>query len=485
MLDKKTIEREVQDFVKASELPVMPILWERINKITSDSKSSARDLAEAVLQDQVLTGKVISVANTPFWGIGQKVTTITKAVLVLGFTAIRNVVFMVSIADGMMKHFSGPAFNRIWVHSIGCGVAARLLAIRLKTDPEQAMIAGLLHDCGSLFLLYRYAEEFKAAKLRARENWNSLDVEREMFGLTHEEVGGMLARAWGLPDIFVAVCKGHHAIRSGGELFLFERKIIHLANSISWHVLSASEMKLEDRKKNLTILLRFASQEFSISSQEIKDISAELTKHVEEISRSLDMDLKVGIPKPEEVKKQTPKQIDPAVSAQKITRQIAMLHEISSLAVDKSVDFDSLLQAVIEGIYRGIGFDRVFLMVKTNTGRSMVGKMGLGHDAPTLYHKIRINLAATKPGLLATVADTGKSFNVLEAGSPLYDSLPDLEVSDLLKVDAYAALPMTRGAETIGCILLDNTASSQVITDADLVSVETLLNLVNMALINR
>ncbi len=484
MLDIRVINREIQDFVKASELPVMPLMWERINKITSDRKSSAGDLSEAILQDQVLTGKVISVANTPFWGIGQKVTTITKAVLVLGFNTIRNLVLMVSVSDGVFKHFSGPVYNRIWVQSIGCGVAARLLALRLGTDPEQAMIAGLLHDCGRLFMIYSHPEEFRAAAQLVKNGENSITAEKRVFGCTHEEVGGLLAQAWGLPDIFVEVCSGHHAMKSGGH-FLKERKIICLANGIALHVLGSSRQSITDRKQNIENLLHFAYHDLGVTRVDFKDISSKLAMHIEEVTKSLDLDLQIGLPRIETVKKPESKPADSVRRSQTMTRQMAMLHEISSLALDKNVNKDNMLQALTEGIYRGIGFDRVFLLMKSETGRILAGRMGLGHNAPSLYHRMRVNLSASRPGLLAMAFDGGKSFNVLDAASPLYDSLPDLEFMDMLKSDAFAILPVCRADEPIGCVLVDNAVSEQVIGDADMASVETLLNLVNLALLSR
>ena len=485
MLDLKKIEREIQDFVKASELPVMPLLWERVNKITSDRKSSAHDLSEVILQDQVLTSKVISVANTPFWGIGQKVTTITKAVLVLGFNTIRNLVLMVSVSDGMMKHFSGPVFNTIWIQSIGCGVAARSLAHRLGTDPEQAMIAGLLHDCGRLFLLYSHPQEFRIAAARVREGAGLMAAEREVYGCTHEDVGGLLAKTWGLPDIFVAVCGGHHLVKSGRGPYEKERKIIYLANGIATHVLAGARMPVEERRKSLEKFLEFGLKELSISRKDFKDISSELIQHIEDVAESLEMDLNLGVHKTEDEKKETARQAKSMKDAEKMTRQMAMLHEISSMALDPCVSMDSILQAVTEGIYRGIGFDRVFLIMKAENGRTLTGKMGMGHDAPNLYHQIRVNLAAPEPGLLAAAFDSGKSYNVLDTASPLYNSLPELEIMDILKSDSFAILPISRGDEVIGCVFMDNIVSGQVIGDADLTSVGTLLNLVNMALKNR
>jgi putative nucleotidyltransferase with HDIG domain len=474
------LHRAIREFAESGDLPVFPELSARIAAITDDLNASVQDLAALVLQDQILTGKVLSVANTPFYGIGQQVSTVTKAVLVLGFTAIRNIVLVVSVTDGLARRFAGRDLADIWVHSLGCGAAARLLADRAGVDPERAMIAGLLHDVGRLFLHLRFPDECREIDAAVAAGTPFLEAERVLLGISHQEVGAELLAAWRLPEVFVAVAGGHHVPEVASDPFARERKLIHLADAIASRALGRPGLPDRERRGGRIDVLGFAEKAFAIPAAEVQAVAAELSRHVREIARALAMPIDpADLPSPA-VPGPPPEALDPAKVAEKMARQLALLHEISTLAVDEAARVDQVLQAILEGIYRGIGFDRVFLFVLERPPRALAAKMGLGRDAPEVARGLRVPL--DEGGLLAEVVATGRSFNVLDADSLLYGATPPLEVRGRLGVDAFAVTPLAVGAEVVGCVLADNVASRQVIADQDLASMRTFANLANLTL---
>ncbi|MBI2931682.1 MAG: HDOD domain-containing protein, partial [Planctomycetes bacterium] len=113
-------------------LPTLPPMLARMNQLMADPQASASDVAKAISSDPALASKVLRVVNSAFYGLAHRVTTVTHAIVILGFNTIRNIVLGSSIFDAFRKEGAG-LFDRVqfWKHSIGCGAAARALGRRL------------------------------------------------------------------------------------------------------------------------------------------------------------------------------------------------------------------------------------------------------------------------------------------------------------------------------------------------------------------
>ncbi len=194
-------------------LPPFPAVASRVLRLMNDPDSSAADLARAISRDQALTARVLRAGNSSFYGFSQQVTSLPQAVVVLGLRKVRDLILFDSMpvgrgADGGMT----DAQRTLWVHSVGTALASRLLALRSGTevDPEDAFLAGLFHDSGRLVLNHLAPEGFAEVFRHTSHGLDSVEAERMVFGLSHDELGYEALARWELPEAIRVAARDHH-----------------------------------------------------------------------------------------------------------------------------------------------------------------------------------------------------------------------------------------------------------------------------------
>ncbi len=198
-------------------LPTLSAVAVRLLQVTADADSSAADVVQTLKGDQSLTARILQLANSPIMGARSKVTTLERAVVLLGFKAVRNVALAVKVFEalppgtGRAARFDPAEF---WKHSLGVASAAQRLARarpELKVDPDEAFVAGLLHDLGKVALNAVFPKAYERIVTRAEETRADIaDCERAVLGVDHTVAGRHLAKRWGLPDELQEVIWLHH-----------------------------------------------------------------------------------------------------------------------------------------------------------------------------------------------------------------------------------------------------------------------------------
>ena len=134
-------------------LPTLPSILHKLNQMILNPKTSAKEVSEVISSDPSLTSKVLRMANSPFYGFQNRITTITHANVILGFNTIKSIIMSSTIFDVFGRSGKSGALDRteLWKHSIGCGAAAKVIGHRLNYRVlEELLIAGLLHDVGKI-----------------------------------------------------------------------------------------------------------------------------------------------------------------------------------------------------------------------------------------------------------------------------------------------------------------------------------------------
>jgi len=247
-------------------LPTIPFVFHRIIECTEDPNSSAADLKETILNDQSISAKVLSLANSAFYGYPKKVTDITRGIVILGFDTVVDVAISVSI----LKIFSGKSTeefdkDNFWLHALASGEAARLLSKMIGgKELELSFITGLLHDIGKVILSNFFPEDYDTAVFNSKASGNDLHVsEKKLFGFDHTDAGSWLGLKWKLPNKIIHPIQFHHnlgniPVEHTSEIFLAEfgnflAKKNNLGNSgydskAFLHPRIVSEFKLSSRK---------------------------------------------------------------------------------------------------------------------------------------------------------------------------------------------------------------------------------------------
>ena len=218
---------------KIDDLPTLPRTVLKITELVNDPKSSAQDLARIITDDQVLTARLLKLVNSSFYGFPQRISTVTGAIVLLGFDAIRSLLLTTSVFDlfANRNRQKKQDQERFWDHSLGCAVGAKVIGNHLRHDKiEELFVSGLLHDIGKIVEMMFLPDEF-ANIVAAVNNENILmtTAENKVLGYNHAEVGKLLVEKWNLPVKLVQVIAHHHQPRNAGN-FALEAASGHLAD---------------------------------------------------------------------------------------------------------------------------------------------------------------------------------------------------------------------------------------------------------------
>ena len=199
-------------FNKVHELPALPLVVHRLLEVTGDRQSSAKDVTRVLSGDEALAGKVLRLVNSAFYGFSREVSTITRAVVMLGYQAIRQLAVSLGTFHTLKGQCGGLDRERFWDHAISCAAGAQIMASRLHCEvPEEAFLAGLMHDIGHLILSIVFPKEF--AEMMNNSPHNVLKHEEEVIGISHTRAASILLEHWRLPDPLIRVVRFHHSAK--------------------------------------------------------------------------------------------------------------------------------------------------------------------------------------------------------------------------------------------------------------------------------
>lgn len=206
---------------RVNDLPALPHVVSQVLKLTDDPNSTVKELNDVICQDQAVTAKVLRLANSAYYGYPRRIGTIVEAIVILGFNAIRNLVLAASVHNMLNKEVPGYQLGpgELWRHSIACAMAARTLARRVRyPKPDEAFIAGLLHDIGKVILSVYVSETYDEIIQKVRQFQIPFSqAEEEILGFTHAVVGARVADKWNLPESLVQAIACHHNLQLAKE----------------------------------------------------------------------------------------------------------------------------------------------------------------------------------------------------------------------------------------------------------------------------
>jgi putative nucleotidyltransferase with HDIG domain len=218
------------------ELASLPQVLVEVLRVSSDANSSASDLAAVIMKDPALTAKLLRVVNSPYYGPIRKITTINQAVVTLGQRTVTAVALSTSVYDKINRVDSAIDRKRFWRHSLEVAIAARMVAHEASYEPvEEAFVAGLLHEIGTLVLEASFPTDFKRVWKLVELGESQIAVEERTWGTNHARVGQFLLEQWGVPKVISEAIAGHHTVIDYGEKSPDKQlvQIINLANQIS------------------------------------------------------------------------------------------------------------------------------------------------------------------------------------------------------------------------------------------------------------
>lgn len=206
-------EQFLQRIRNCPNLPSLPTIAVQVLELAQVENVDIAEIARVISKDPALSSKILRTVNSSFYGRSQNVSTISHALVILGLQSVKTLVLGFSLVSNLTKNkASGFKHITYWKRSIYAATAGRSLASKLGLlQAEEIFLAGLLMDIGMLVLDLVAPEEYGAIHSRVTTHRDLPAAEAEAFGMTHADVGGILAQQWKLPPILTTPIANHHS----------------------------------------------------------------------------------------------------------------------------------------------------------------------------------------------------------------------------------------------------------------------------------
>ncbi|HPU22875.1 MAG TPA: HDOD domain-containing protein [Candidatus Kapabacteria bacterium] len=221
---------------RADEFPTLPTIYSTLSDVMSNPRSTAHDVANIIAEDQAAAAKVLKAANSPIYGFRGRISTISQAIIFIGFEEVRNLVIAMGIIDVFRKMKGNFPINPVdlWKHSIAVGIITRLLGKTLRiTNLENYFLAGILHDIGKLLFLKFIPDEYaKSIEYAMEKNLPAREAENAVLGVNHIIAGEILAEKWKLPQSLKDAIR-YHAVGKNDNANNVLVGCVHIANTVA------------------------------------------------------------------------------------------------------------------------------------------------------------------------------------------------------------------------------------------------------------
>ncbi len=221
--------REVKD------IPPMPDVVVKVMQITRDPNASAKQLTDQISMDQGLTSNILRLCNSAYYGLPRVVSSLTQAIMYLGFHTVRSLVLTLSLEHlfNTEENIYGFKEGGMWHHSVASAIGCELLCKRIRPDlHDTAFTAGLLHSVGQVLIGIKIKDSADSIiELMINEGLTQIEAEQQVLGISHDELGGMLADQWSFPqDLTYSIRYHRFPEKAPGEGIL--PSIVNIAVSI-------------------------------------------------------------------------------------------------------------------------------------------------------------------------------------------------------------------------------------------------------------
>jgi len=220
---------------KIKKLPTIPVVAQEILGLVRDDLISVQKLEKIVENDPAIAAKIMSVANSAFYGYKVPAKSLESAVLRIGFNSVRSIALGISLLTvmGNGKAHKTLDYQRLFNHSVSVGFVAGMLIKEFRLEfSEEILINGILHDIGFLILNRYFPKKYMKVLDEFKLGTPLLDAEKKVLEFNHAEIGQWLAVKWKLPNTVSDTIRYHHQ-PSGAKRFQKRIAVIHIADYIT------------------------------------------------------------------------------------------------------------------------------------------------------------------------------------------------------------------------------------------------------------
>lgn len=413
--------------LKVNRLPSLPNVLVEMLRACENNQASFQELSQIINRDSVIAGRVIFLANSSFYNPGTKVTTLERALFLLGTDTLKTIVITASIQQffSSFKSARSEFLFSFWHRSLSCALIAKSLAILTSyPSPDEVYLTALLHNIGELVLdsnrpgFYNENIECHISSLSDQEQ---LDIEKQHFTFTHAQVGACLAKEWGLSQFACDAIEFHHADKDLIEDAHHLVKLIYLASFLS-----------HPQKHHLEAHDDIAHQLFELNAALVNEIVIKIESEVTEISSSLGLDFNK---KPDTSKHSIQESQEKAqLALAKQVRNISLIQNaMSDLSrANNKAELANAIQNSLTWLY---GLERSAVFWYSPHTQELIFEHPDYSDALPIKFKLEAHRS-----FLAKSAINQSIINSLEESSVL--TVVDSQLKNILQTDAFLSIPI-------------------------------------------
>ena len=489
----ETAELRVEEMVAAiaakGDFPAAARVIQRLHDAVRRENCNALDVAQVILADPGLSSKVLRVVNSSFYRPrGEPVSTITRAVFLLGFEAIRDLATGLVLIDELARAGGNRAGMReLLHHCLLCGSVARSLSTAVGyPNPEEAYLLGLFANWGELCLAAYYPDRYERARRAARGRAALEEALGTEFGLATSDLATAMLARWNFPGSYADYFRQSHptgdrAVATNGQRLI---AIVDVANDFAAY---ASDPDPEMQAK-ADAILRTAETMFG---RRIEDVRAAAERGAEDAREHLPMLRSTPSAAPTaratgEARAAAAVASEPAGShlrevvttPEPTAAALAILAEITR-AILAQDDINDTLAMVLEGVARTGQFDVAFLALLNGKKDHLVGRLGYGHGVAEYLSALRVPLVP-EGGALADAVLT-RAPKVVAQGSPVMLVARGAAVP-AIPASAFVAHPLVVRGKAVGVMVAARAAQEPALGAADVTLVQLFCNQAGLAL---
>jgi serine phosphatase RsbU (regulator of sigma subunit) len=270
--------------IKPADLPAPSGSALRVIEACTNQANDANRLGQLVSQDPLLAVELLRIVNSAYFGFNREISSLARAITIIGQQGLRSLALCIAMRDAMKaEDLPTLPIDEFWISAIRRAVCARELAKITKQNEETCFTAGLIQDFGLLALFYLH-------KNRISE-WPNLtdalpderyDMERQLFGETHDKLGLQVAQTWGLPDE-LAVAIGYHHDPASERLSTSEKMLCQVSHCADW---MASIYSTKQIRKAMSACQTLLHEHFEISEERMQDLLSTVGQQISQTAEA-------------------------------------------------------------------------------------------------------------------------------------------------------------------------------------------------------
>lgn len=485
-----TLEFLLRRMRHKSDFPALSGSIVRIQSISSSDRESVASLTNEILKDVALTNKLLRLVNTAHYSRGASISTVSRAVTLVGFNGIRNMALSLMLLEHMQDKAHANLLKEEFLRSLMAGsIASELYAAR--NEGEEAFIGSMFQNLGRLLTEFYFPEEARAVRslTGATEPVGEAAASANVLGMSFEDLGVGISKAWNLPDSIQRCMRkpvgGPPAVTPANS-----------ADRIRWAALASNEMAdamMRSEPQVAAVKLAQIGQRYArgmgVSAKELDAATERARDKLVDLASAMEIRVVPGsaaanLLRLPESKADASK--SPPLTAQAETEATVLSHELHATqpypygpgstrerdtqkvaemlaagiqditnAMVEDFKLSDVLRMILETMYRAMEFQHVVFCMRDAKTDTLTGRFGLGDGVDKIVKSFQISLKSQTPDLFSAVCVKGADTMISDATDPRIAARLPPWYAKSVHAPTFLLLPLLLKGSPFGLIYAD------------------------------